>query len=159
MAQAFSCRDKFFYSIGKDYQPGNDDYHLTFWHVDKRETAGRPEGWGYTASAQKGFGNVVGFARYGVSNGGATPLRKMANFGVGISNILDYEQDTIGIGLTWGDPSNTALREQFGAEVYYKMQITPHFALTGDVQAIRNPARDPASGSVLIISLRGRFAF
>lgn len=55
---------------GTDYQPGNDDYHLTLWHVDKRVSAGRPEGWGYTASAQKGFGNVVGFARYGTSNGG-----------------------------------------------------------------------------------------
>lgn len=83
----------------------------------------------------------------------------MANIGVGISNILGYEQDTIGIGFTWGDPSNTALREQFATEAYYKMQITPHFALTGDVQAILNPANAPASGSLLIFSLRGRIAF
>jgi len=144
---------------GKDFTPGHDDYHLTFWHADERRAFGRPEGWGYTFSAQKGFGNTVGFARYGVANGGATPLRKMASLGLGIENVFGYEQDTIAIGLSWGEPSDRALNDQFGVETYYKMQLTPSFALTGNIQTIINPARMPASDTALILSLRGRFTF
>jgi len=55
---------------GKDYTPNNDDVHVTAWHSDKRESVGRPEGWGFTTSAQKGFGKLVPFLRYGYSHGG-----------------------------------------------------------------------------------------
>ncbi|WP_434053490.1 MAG: carbohydrate porin [Roseibium sp.] len=143
---------------GKDFRPGNDDYHLTVWHSDAREKIGRPEGWGFTASAQKGFGNVVPYARYGYSNGGATTLKQFASIGAGFENVFGYDADVIGIGVSWGDPWNAALDNQYAVEAFYRMQLTPQFALTPDVQVIVDPATDPASDLLGVFSLRGRIA-
>jgi len=144
---------------GKDYTPNNDDVHVTAWHSDKRESVGRPEGWGFTTSAQKGFGKLVPFLRYGYSHGGATPLKHMVNVGIGIDDVFDYAQDTIGMGFTFGEPSAAGLRNQYAGELYYKMQLTPRFAITPDIQVIGNPANDPTSAILGVFSVRGRFAF
>lgn len=143
---------------GKDFRPGNDDYHLTVWHSDVRDRISRPEGWGFTASAQKGFGNVVPYARYGYSNGGATTLKQFASIGAGFENVFGYDADAIGIGLSWGDPWNSALDTQYAFETFYRMQLTPQLALTPDVQVIVDPATDPASDMLGVFSLRGRIA-
>ncbi|MFN3130492.1 carbohydrate porin [Roseibium sp.] len=143
---------------GQDYRPGNDDYHLTLWHTDARTSAGRPEGWGFTVSVQKGFGNIVPFARYGYSDGGATTLKQFASIGAGFEDVFGYDSDVIGIGLSWGDPFNTALDPQYVLEAFYRMQLTPQIALTPDVQVIVDPATDPASDVLGVFSLRGRIA-
>ncbi|WP_412178068.1 carbohydrate porin [Roseibium alexandrii] len=143
---------------GQDFRPGNDDYHLTVWHTDGRKNIGRPEGWGFTASAQKGFGNIVPYARYGYSNGGATSLKQFASLGAGFEDVFGYDSDAIGLGLSWGDPWNSALDNQYALEVFYRMQLTPQFALTPDVQVIFDPANDPASDVLGVFSLRGRIA-
>ena len=143
---------------GVDFTPNNDDVHLTFWHSDRRKAIMRPEGWGVTASVQKGFGKVVPFARYGYSNGGATPLKHLVNVGVGFDDVFGYAQDTIGIGLTWGDPSASNLRDQYAAEFFYRMQFTPYFALTPDIQLIAHPANDTSTDLLGLFSVRGRLA-
>ena len=143
---------------GKDYRPGNDDFHLTFWHSDERKAIGRPEGWGVTGSVQKGFGNIVPYARYGYSNGGATTLKQFASIGAGFEGVFGYDDDTIGVGLSWGDPWNSSLDNQYALEAFYRMQLTPQFALTPDVQVIVDPATDPASDLLGVFSLRGRIA-
>lgn len=146
-------------NVGRQgFIPGNEDYHLTIWHSDARQSIGRPEGWGFTVSAQKGFGKVVPFLRYGYSDGGATPLEHMLNFGIGFDDVFGYDQDTIGVGLTWGAPSNAQLRDQYAAEAYYKIQLTPHFAVTTDVQLIANPANDTTTDFLGLFSVRGRLA-
>lgn len=143
---------------GKDYTPNNDDVHLTIWHSDKRKAIGRSEGWGFTTSAQKGFGKIVPFIRYGYSHGGATPLKHMVNVGVGLDDVFDYAQDTIGVGFTFAKPSASGLRDQYAGELYYKMQITPRFAITPNVQVIGNPANNPDSDLLGLFSIRGRLA-
>lgn len=143
---------------GMDYRPGNDDYHLTFWHSDERKSIGRPEGWGFTGSLQKGFGNIVPYARYGYSNGGATTLKQFASIGAGFESVFGYDDDTIGVGLSWGDPWNSSLDNQYALEAFYRMQLTPQFALTPDVQVIVDPATDPSSDLLGVFSLRGRIA-
>lgn len=144
---------------GEDYRPGNDDYHLTFWHSDSLEKRGRPEGWGFTASAQKGFGDVVPFFRYGYSNGGTTPLEHMASVGVGFENVAGYANDLIGLSVAVGRPSDSDLDNQYALEAFYRVQITPSLALTPDVQVILDPALAPTEDSLFLASLRARLAF
>ncbi|MXN63860.1 hypothetical protein GR183_03000 [Stappia sp. GBMRC 2046] len=143
---------------GQDFRPGDDDYHVTVWHADARTSINRPEGWGFTLSAEKGFGNIVPYARYGYSNGGATALKHFASFGAGFEGVFGYDDDVIGVGLSWGDPWNSTLRQQFAAEAFYRMQFTPQFALTPDVQIILDPSNDPASDVLGVFSIRGRLA-
>ncbi|WP_428674022.1 carbohydrate porin [Roseibium sp.] len=143
---------------GKDYTPGNDDYHLTFWHSDGRKDIGRPEGWGFTGSVQKGFGSVVPFARYGYSSGGATSLKHLVSIGAGYEGLFGYDDDVLAVGLNWGEPSNSALDPQYGFEAFYRMQLTPQIAVTPDVQVIVDPATDPSSDVLGVFSIRGRIA-
>lgn len=143
---------------GQDFRPGNDDYHLTIWHSDARTGIGRPQGWGFTGSVQKGFGNIVPYARYGYSNGGATALKQFASIGAGFEDVLGYDNDAIGVGLSWGDPWNSALDAQYVLEAFYRLQLTPQIAVTPDVQVIVNPANDPTSDILGVFSLRGRLA-
>lgn len=144
---------------GQDYRPGNDDYHLTVWHADALKKTGRPEGWGITASAQKGFGEIVAFARYGYSNGSATPLKHMASIGVGLENVAGYENDLIGLSAAFGRPSISSLDDQFAIEAFYRLQLTPAFALTPDLQIIINPALAPEEKTLTLVSLRARLTF
>jgi len=83
----------------------------------------------------------------------------MVNVGIGIDDVFDYAQDTIGMGFTFGEPSAAGLRNQYAGELYYKMQLTPRFAITPDIQVIGNPANDPTSAILGVFSVRGRFAF
>ena len=137
---------------------GSNDIHLTAWHIDRREKAGTPESWGYTVSGQKGFGNVVPFFRYGYASGGATQLEHFVSAGLGIEDVLGYSNDVIAMSVAWGRPSNSQFREQYGAEIFYRMQITPNLALTPDLQLVVNPATNANADYLGITSIRARLA-
>lgn len=144
---------------GQDYRPGSDDYHVTVWHADSLKKAGRPEGWGFTASAQKGFGDIVPFVRYGYANGGATPLQHMASIGAGLENVGGYENDLIGLSAAFGNPSNSDLDDQYGFEAFFRLQLTPGLALTPTLQFILNPALAPTEDMLILSSIRARLTF
>jgi porin len=144
---------------GQDYRSGDDDYHLTLWHSDPLKNQGRPEGWGFTASAAKGFGDIVPFARYGYSDGGATLLKHMASVGVGFENVGGYENDLIGLSAAFGRPSDPVLRDQYAFEAFFRLQLTPGFALTPNLQFIVDPALAPTDNTIFLASIRARVAF
>jgi porin len=50
------------------------------------------------------------------------------------------------------------LDDQYTLELFYRWQLTPRFALTGDYQYLQDPALNPYEDSVHIWTLRGRFA-
>lgn len=137
---------------------GSNDFHLTAWHIDKRTSAGTPEGWGVTASAQRNYGNVVPFIRYGYASGGVTQLEHFASAGFGIEDAFGFSDDVFGVSVGWGRPSNPQFRDQYSSEVFYRMQVTPNFAVTPNVQLILDPATDPTSDSLGVFSLRARLA-
>ncbi len=136
--------------------PGKNDFHLTAWHADRRVIEGIPEGWGLTVSAQRGFGNFVPFVRYGYANGGATALEHFASAGLGIEDAFGYSNDLIGMSFGWGRPSNSQLRDQYSSEIFYRMQLTPNFAMTPNIQVVLDPALDTTAGLVGIFSVRVR---
>ncbi len=144
---------------GEDFRPGNDDVHMTFWHKDAQTAAGRPDGWGVTGSIQKGFDDLVPFVRYGYSNGGATSLEHMVSTGIGIEDILGFSNDVIGMSAAWGRPSNASLGDQYSIEAFYRMQLTDNLQISPDVQLIFNPALDPGTDILTVLSLRMRLAF
>jgi len=138
------------------------DYHLTLWHADQRERAGRPEGWGMIASALRRIGRFTPFVRYGYSEGkrgGPALLEHMAAGGAAIDGILGRPADRIGVGLAWGRPANGLLDDQGSGEVFYRVQVTRELALTYSAQLIVNPARNPDQDVILVSGVRGRVKF
>lgn len=143
-------------------KPGAGLYHVTLWHSDKREKANVPSGRGIAVTLEQEFGpdgNIVPFARYSYGEGGATPVRQTLAAGVGLEEPFGQNHDLIGLGVSWGEPTDRTLRDQYVFEAFYRFFITPHTHLTPDIQVIFNPAENPAEETLTVGSVRLRTLF
>ena len=104
------------------------------------------------------------FIRIGDSDGGGGALlQRMVSVGLGI-----YDSDSnelFGFGLSWAEASEDPvggfgdnLDPQYTAEIFYRFQLSKNFAITPDLQYIRNPVLNPNESSVWIIGIRARLA-
>ena len=103
----------------------------------------------FTHTAAEGGGVSVTLARNTATAGAAylTPL------GIG---------GEIAIGLMWMQPhdlvSGIELRNQFGAEAYWKLSLTPNLWLTPGVQLVLNPSLNPDANAIIIPHVKFRIA-
>jgi len=131
--------------------------HVTYWHVDERETKGIPESDGITLGGIWYSGkNWMPFARLGWSDGLASLMQKTIT--VGIAHLFNSRSDVIGLGVNWGDPGEDTLREQYTTELFYKFQLSQNFAITPSAQWLINPALNPNEDSLWIFGLRMRMS-
>ena len=63
------------------------------------------------------------------------------------------------LGLAWGHPQDSTLRDQYVAEAFYRMYLTPQIHLTPDFQLIINPSLNPDEDVVAVFGLRLRVLF
>ena len=73
--------------------------------------------------------------------------------------VSGYLSGLFGIGGGWAQPSNSALRDQYIFEAFYRFQLTTQLAITPDVQWILHPTLNPNVGSIWVASLRARVTF
>lgn len=142
-----------------EFSYGKGEYHLTVWNSDKRVDAKVPGGKGFVIHGEQRVGDVIPFFRYGHSSGGAAALKNMIAAGVGFYHPFGRSSDGIGLGLSWGEPFGAGLRDQYGIEAYYRIQLTNEIAMTPDIQFIVNPARNSNVNTLLVLSLRLRANF
>ena len=139
---------------------GTDRIQLTYWQKDERDATGVSEGWGWAMSATYQWTeSLLPFLRIGHSDGGAGVAAENA-----VSTGFTYaasSKGTWGLGLGWAEPSaqthGEGLDDEWVAEASYKLQVTPNFNLTPDIQLLFNPARAPEHDSLWIASLRAVF--
>ena len=66
--------------------------------------------------------------------------------------------DLLGVGLVWSQPSATTKtvyhENEYVLETFYTLQLTPTIKLQPDVQAVWNPAFNPAPGPALVCQLQ-----
>lgn len=79
------------------------------------------------------------------------------------SAAIDLPNDAaLGAAVNWGEvnelPFGSGLDDQYTLEFFYRWQLTPGFALTGDYQYLQNPALNPNDDSIHVLAVRGRFA-
>jgi porin len=143
-------------------KPGAGLYHVTLWHSDEREEANIPSGRGIALTLQQELGpdgDIVPFFRYSYGDGGATPVRQAIALGLGLEKPFGQNNDLIGIGFSWGQPTDSTLQDQYVLEAFYRLQVTPHTNLSPDIQVIFNPAKNPAEDSITVGSIRLRTPF
>jgi len=138
-----------------------DNYHLTVWHKDKREQAGKPSGWGLNFSFARFVDDTwMPFLRGGYSDDGDSLLAKSLSGGIGYR--MHNNKDLLGVGLNWGEPNpnqGAGTQSQYAAEVFYRVLIGKRVNLTADLQYIKDPAANPFESSIWVVGARGRFAF
>ncbi len=143
-------------------ETGAGAYHVTLWHIDERRRTNVEEGRGIALTMEQELGpsgNFVPFFRYSYADGGGTAIRQTVSVGAGIEEAFGQNSDLIGLGFSWGEPTNRALKDQYVFEAFYRFNITPYTHLTPDVQLILHPAENPDDDRILIGSLRLRTIF
>jgi porin len=129
--------------------------HLMGWHVDSREDAGIPEGYGITASVNWTYKKMaMVFMKAGLSDGDAPLMNKSVTIG-GLLYIPN-RSDLLGLALNWGDPSNGRLGTQLTEELFYRLQFAQNLAITPSIQLISDPALNPDEDFIWIMGLRAR---
>jgi len=162
--------NEYFYSIEVGHTSSHsrialDNIHLTLWHADARKEAGAPSGWGANFSWSRYYNErVMPFVRVGYTDDSGSLLSKSvsAGFGYRPDPGTGTPGDLIGAAVNWGEVNELSfgegLDDQYTLELFYRWQLTPRFALTGDYQYLQNPALNPFDDSIHVVSVRGRFA-
>jgi Carbohydrate-selective porin, OprB family len=142
--------------------PFEGRHALTVWHVDEREKRGVPEGHGIALKLEQDVtrgGNVIAMARYSRSFGGASAYVEQASAYLIVKNLLNLESDELGLSAGWADPTNPLFRNEYIAEVFYSLPVTPELDVTASVQVIFNPAANPGDDRAAVGSVRFRKTF
>lgn len=140
-----------------------NNIHLTGWQADARKSPQTPSGWGMAFSFNHIFADQwLPFLRLGYWDGGAGTILDRS-VSVGIGRYMRRKSDVLGIGLNWGRPSEEtfgpALRDQYTAELFYRLHLLPHLTITPDVQLVVNPALNPSEDQIWVFGLRARLDF
>lgn len=140
----------------------HDNVHLTFWHSDGSDVTASLPGKGVAFSATHFLsGKWFPFVRGGFAKDGGTLLQKSAVAGIGFQNKPGASQ--LGAAFGWGQPNETSfgpgLRDQYTFELFYRLQFSPRFEITPDIQYLINPALNTAETSIIVGGVRGRIIF
>jgi len=112
------------------------------WHVDEREDAGIESAHGFTLGANRTWRQRwMAWIRGGWSDG-AAPIYN----------------EILGIGLNWGDPPDDSLREQWTAEMFYRLQLSQNLQVTPSVQWLHDSALNTEEDDALVFGLRLRLS-
>ncbi len=135
-----------------------DNVHATFWHVDGRDEADTPAGWGVNVSASWAFGRFAPFLRAGWSEDGGALLDR--SVGIGFSFEAVSGRDQLGVAANYGRPSKDTfgpgLGGQWSFEAFYRWQLLRELALTPSVQLLVDPAL--GGDTTWVFGLRLRYA-
>jgi porin len=139
-----------------------DNYHATFWHKDRQDQLNVPDGWGANFSFTRYVNDRwLPFLRGGWAEDGGSLLEQSLSAGIGYQ--LNPGADLLGFGLNWGKPNEKTfgpgLDDQYSAELFYRFNVGRQFALTADIQYLKDPAQNTVENSLWMFNLRGRVVF
>ncbi len=141
-----------------------DNVHFVYWESDEQKnTTGESKGSGWTFSAAHFIDNkYMPFVRIGDSDGGGGALlERMVSAGLG---IYDWDsKELFGVGISYGEGSEdpvggfgSNLDPQYTGEIFYRFQLSQHFAITPDLQVIVDPVLNPNDDVVWVAGIRAR---
>ncbi len=136
-----------------------DNMHLTLWHADDRVEAAQPSGWGANVSWTTYLaGRWMPFARAGYASEGGSLMQKSVSVGFGYQP--NPGKNLLGVGLDWGEPNEDTwgpgLDDQYTAEFFYRWQVSKAFAITPDLQYLKDPANNPEADGIWVVGIRVR---
>ncbi len=148
--------------IPADYERRRwDRARLQLWHQDTRDQVGAPSGQGVTFAVSRLINDSwLPFVLGGFSDGDASMFSAEVSAGIGRGfQMASFSaRDVLGIGVSWGRPSDETLRDQYASELFFRLQLAQNLALTPSVQAVFHPAENPEEDSVIVFGLKGRLS-
>jgi porin len=74
----------------------------------------------------------------------------------GVGRYFRRRTDALGLGASWGSPSQPGLRDQYTLELFYPFQLAQNLAITPSVQLLIDPALNPDRSTLWVLGLRAR---
>jgi len=117
-------------------------------------------GWTYALSFDQDVGETLGlFARFSHAENPTRAFSQRAAFGTQIKDPFGHEDDRIGLGAWWGDPTDRSLRDETGIDLFWKLRVAKNVEFTPGVTLLIDPALRPTSDTAWVGSLRLRMEF
>lgn len=138
---------------------GKGNYRLTYWYSDQVESTDTQASQGFSLSCDQELvpDNLAVFLRYGTSDGFTSGIENLVSGGVVVRTPW-RKDDLIGVGLSWGEPTDGG-RDQYASELFYRLQLGTREQLTLGVQVITDPSDFPTQDHVAVFEARFRIAF
>ncbi len=141
---------------------GTGAYRFSYYHVDptKQQTASpQASSSGFAINFDQDVGELGLFARYANASGRTGQAEQFASTGAVWKKPFGYDEDRLGFGFGWVDPSAANTNSEYVVESYYRMQLTPLTTVTVDVMAVINPSNNLDEDLEFVFSLRARAHF
>ncbi len=141
---------------------GAGQYRLSGYYVDPTKqgtTAAAASTRGVALHIDQDIGDFGLFAKYSRAFGRLGSVRQTGGAGIAWNNPFGNSEDTLGVGLGWVDPTAANTRDEFVAETYYRLQLTPLVTMSADAMLILNPSNNKNSNTEAVFTLRARAHF
>ena len=139
---------------------GRGRYRFALWSNGGGDSSDGESGTGFATSFEQDLGNnLVPFLRYGYQDRELRNTKNVISGGVGVLRPFGNEDDVLGVGLSWGDPEDGDLQDQYVGEVFYRLQATRNIQVTPGFQVIVNPSFNAEADVIGVFELRVRVVF
>jgi len=152
---------KFAYIPGFVYTPeipglGKGRYEVNFSHTEQtqRFNPGRSSSVWLFSFQQELSEKLATFFRFGTGDGRRTDVQQSLATGVVFTQACGYNNDWFGVGFIWNDPSNGNRPDDYGMELFWRLQLTENIQVTPDVQLYFDPSMNPTSDLEAAVGLR-----
>jgi porin len=137
---------------------GKGSYKFSIYSVDS--TATLPYSWGASLILEQQIGErYAAFFKYNRAERRQGTTRQSMAAALIRKGIHTWEDDLLGVGVGWGDPTDPSRRDEFVVEAFWRMQITPSVQLTPDIQLWLRPSKGSPTDPQAVFSLRGTADF
>lgn len=160
----FLANEMFFSGVELGWRPvsgplTNHSFSLFGWHTPADSNSATPDGEGialtYEWQPEKPYSL---FARYSWSGTQATRVGHLVTAGMVWQNPLGRDLDVFGVAGSFGTATQPGVDGQSVFEVFYRLQVTPLFQITPDIQLIIQPSLNPQEDVIAVFGIRGRVA-
>ena len=135
---------------------GKGNYRIGVEHRDASERRGTPEDIGFYINIDQEIAkDLAPFLRFWHGDGDATGVETVIAGGIAVENWIN-EGDAFGVGFGCDFPKDDSLARdvEYGAEIFYRLQLTRAMQWTLGYQGIFDPVLDPEHSEVGVFETR-----
>ncbi|MGI9371695.1 MAG: carbohydrate porin [Hyphomicrobiales bacterium] len=141
---------------------GDGVYKLTYYRVDAtRQGTNRAQraSEGLSVQLDQDFGPLGVFIKYHKAFKRQGMIKQTGAAGLMFKEPFGYSEDMAGLGVGWADPKAKNSRNEYVAEAFYRMQLTPFIQATPDAMLIINPSDRTKKDLEAVFTFRVRGMF
>jgi porin len=137
---------------------GKGRYQVAMHFVDATSTAAYSRFLGVNLEQAVGPAWAV-FAKYNRADGRQSAIGQSAAAGVVWKEAFGFQEDWLGTGIAWAEPSNSSLRDEYVIETFWRNQLTPLIQVTPSIQFWVNPSQTPDEDFQAVFTIRALAEF